>query len=148
MDAIVDTVDNCGVIGLSGNQSANDSTVHERKDHHRSDYSAEQTKFEHSNCESQNSSGESKGEDEYVNGSDRCSNVSAAPVAGLSQLESVAAYTDKECHCIELCPEEGTIILFPSWLHHAVVPLAIQKEHRDTAAGVRVSVAFNFSEIV
>ena len=37
----------------------------------------------------------------------------------------------------EVCPTEGLLVLFPSWLSHSVTRLA------DSAAGERIAVAFN-----
>jgi Putative 2OG-Fe(II) oxygenase len=43
--------------------------------------------------------------------------------------------------CIE--PEEGAIIIIPSYLQHAVLPLSIQKSFQDKNEGRRISFAFN-----
>ena len=37
----------------------------------------------------------------------------------------------------EVCPTEGLLVLFPSWLSHSVTRLG------DSAAGERIAVAFN-----
>jgi hypothetical protein len=34
--------------------------------------------------------------------------------------------------------------IFPSWVQHCVVPLAVNEEFRDQLCGKRVSFAFNF----
>jgi hypothetical protein len=52
------------------------------------------------------------------------------------------------CDYIQVPAEEGTMIIFPSWLHHAVVPLSIKEEYRGTEEGLRISLAFNFNEAV
>ena len=48
------------------------------------------------------------------------------------------------CDFIEIKPVEGTMIIIPSWLHHAVLPLSIKPEFRGTDLGNRISFAFNF----
>lgn len=50
------------------------------------------------------------------------------------------------CDCVQIRVEEGCVLVFPSWLHHAVLPLAVRPEHRHTPEGLRISLAFNFNE--
>ena len=50
------------------------------------------------------------------------------------------------CDYAEFAPVAGEMIIFPSYLQHAVLPLAIKEEYRDTPAGTRISFAFNFAE--
>lgn len=50
------------------------------------------------------------------------------------------------CDYIEITPEEGLMIIMPSWLHHAVIPLSIKKQFRTKEEGMRISLAFNFIE--
>ena len=52
-----------------------------------------------------------------------------------------------KCDYIEISAEEGVMILMPSWLHHAVIPLSVKKEYRQKKEGMRISLAFNFNEI-
>ena len=51
------------------------------------------------------------------------------------------------CDYLEVIPEEGSMILMPSWLHHGVTPLSVKQRDRKGDAGVRISLAFNFNEI-
>ena len=51
------------------------------------------------------------------------------------------------CDYLEVIPEEGSMILMPSWLHHGVTPLSVKQMDRAGDAGVRISLAFNFNEI-
>jgi len=53
---------------------------------------------------------------------------------------------DTHATYLSLSPEEGSIILFPSYVHHAVVPLAIRKDIRGSWEEARISLAFNFNE--
>ena len=50
------------------------------------------------------------------------------------------------CDYLEITPEEGLMIVMPSWLHHAVIPLSIKKKYRTKEEGMRISLAFNFIE--
>jgi hypothetical protein len=50
------------------------------------------------------------------------------------------------CDYLEISPEEGTMIIFPSWLHHGVLPLSIKDSYKGKLGGLRISLAFNFSE--
>jgi len=50
------------------------------------------------------------------------------------------------CDYAEFAPVAGEMIIFPSYLQHAVLPLAIKEGYRDTPAGTRISFAFNFAE--
>lgn len=58
------------------------------------------------------------------------------------------AETDQCAEYISIPPEEGCVILFPSYLHHAVAPLAVLSPHRATDEASRISLAFNFNEAV
>ena len=53
---------------------------------------------------------------------------------------------DSHTQYVSLPPDEGSIILFPSYVHHAVVPLAMKKEIRGSLEEARISLAFNFNE--
>ena len=50
------------------------------------------------------------------------------------------------CDYIEYEPEDGTMIIMPSYLQHAVLPLYIEKQDRGTVNGLRISMAFNFEQ--
>lgn len=63
------------------------------------------------------------------------------------QTEITSGQTLTCCDFIEIKPQEGTMIIFPSFLQHAVLPLYIQSQYRGSEQGKRVSVAFNFAEI-
>jgi len=52
----------------------------------------------------------------------------------------------EHCDYVRFSAKKGRIILFPSWCHHAVMPVAIKKEYRHTRQGLRISVAFNLNE--
>jgi Putative 2OG-Fe(II) oxygenase len=49
------------------------------------------------------------------------------------------------CDYVEIVPESGMMLIFPSYLQHAVLPLCINKEQRSEDAGIRISFAFNFA---
>lgn len=51
------------------------------------------------------------------------------------------------CDYVRLSAKQGRVILFPSWCHHAVLPVAIKPQFRHSKQGLRISVAFNFNEI-
>jgi hypothetical protein len=51
----------------------------------------------------------------------------------------------ERCDFVEITPSAGSIVLFPSYLQHAVMPLFIQDNYRSQVD--RISVAFNFAEI-
>lgn len=57
-----------------------------------------------------------------------------------------ATHDPTVCDYALLPPEEGTLFIMPSYLHHAVLPLAVQKESRQAREGQRISLAFNFNE--
>mmetsp|Transcript_14779 Transcript_14779/g.22262 ORF Transcript_14779/g.22262 Transcript_14779/m.22262 type:complete len:451 (-) Transcript_14779:7-1359(-) len=65
-----------------------------------------------------------------------------------TETDDSAIDPSRVCEYIRLSAEEGTLLFFPSYLHHAVVPLAIQKDLRDSVRGARISLAFNFNEQV
>jgi hypothetical protein len=45
------------------------------------------------------------------------------------------------CDYITIAAEPGMMVLFPSWLHHAVVPLSVKAD--QGMGGLRISMAFN-----
>ena len=51
------------------------------------------------------------------------------------------------CDYINVKPVVSSLLLFPSYLQHAVVPLFVSEQHRASSAGERVSFAFNFAEL-
>lgn len=52
------------------------------------------------------------------------------------------------CDYIEIQPEEGVMVLLPSWLQHSVVPLSVKRRFKTRNDGARISLAFNFNEVV
>lgn len=50
------------------------------------------------------------------------------------------------CDYIEISPEEGMMILLPSWLQHSVVPLSVKTRFKARNEGARISLAFNFNQ--
>jgi hypothetical protein len=58
-----------------------------------------------------------------------------------------ASRFDKDCvEYLSIPPVAGTIIFFPSYVHHAVVPLAVREQSRNQPEGDRISLAFNYNE--
>jgi hypothetical protein len=47
------------------------------------------------------------------------------------------------CDYLEIAPESGMLLVFPSYLQHAVLPMCIKEEFRDSTD--RISLAFNFA---
>lgn len=62
-------------------------------------------------------------------------------------LPSLLSLNINICDYIEIVPEEGVMIIMPSWLQHAVIPLSIKKQYKTKEEGMRISLAFNFIEI-
>ena len=60
---------------------------------------------------------------------------------------STSSLNINKCDYLEITAEEGVMIIMPSWLHHAVIPLSVQKQYRQKKEGMRISLAFNFNEI-
>jgi Putative 2OG-Fe(II) oxygenase len=50
------------------------------------------------------------------------------------------------CDYIEIPPEEGMMILLPSWLQHSVIPLSVKSRFKKKNEGARISLAFNFNQ--
>lgn len=58
-------------------------------------------------------------------------------------------YSVQSCaEYLSIPPEEGNIVFFPSYVHHAVVPLSVQREIRGCPEGDRISLAFNYNEAI
>jgi len=51
------------------------------------------------------------------------------------------------CEYIRLAAIRGKVLLFPSFIHHAVMPCSIKPEYRSSERALRISVAFNFNQI-
>lgn len=75
---------------------------------------------------------------------------------GLSEIESLRLMIRDEirncaalgcCDYIRVKPVVSSLLLFPSYLQHAVVPLFVSEVHRASSTGERVSFAFNFAEL-
>ena len=47
------------------------------------------------------------------------------------------------CDYITIAAEPGMMVLFPSWLHHAVCPLSVKEAFQGVDGGLRISMAFN-----
>ena len=64
----------------------------------------------------------------------------AAKMRSVDGFDSASAWRtgDDFLQRREVCPTEGLLVLFPSWLSHSVTRLA-----DDGAAGERIAVAFN-----
>jgi hypothetical protein len=52
------------------------------------------------------------------------------------------------CDSIEVRPSRGLLLVFPSYLQHAVLPLFVKPVYRGSEAGERVSLAFNVQQLL
>ena len=59
----------------------------------------------------------------------------------------ISAIDTGVCDWISVTPEEGCMLIIPSYLQHAVMPLNIREEHRCQKYAERISFAFNFAII-
>lgn len=51
------------------------------------------------------------------------------------------------CDYVAIKAEPGMMVLFPSWLRHAVTPLSVKPSFQSSDDGLRISMAFNALEI-
>lgn len=62
--------------------------------------------------------------------------------------KEIEKYNRYSCSYLKFKPEQGQVILFPSWMYHGVTPLDVKNEEdRNLRRGKRVSVAFNIVAI-
>eukprot|EP01041_Mallomonas_annulata_P004022 gene4022-8011_t len=63
-----------------------------------------------------------------------------------NDIEAIRALPrPSRCEYVEIIPEAGEMIIFPSWLYHAVVPLSVERTSRANEDSLRISLAFNFA---
>ena len=71
--------------------------------------------------------------------------LKAVELARLSISDDICdRFSCNRCEYFQYSVREGEMLVFPSYLHHAVLPLSIEKAKR--ASTTRISIDFNFSE--